>query len=141
MNRIDYEAYGPRPDYKGEFDQEELQLALDWTLETFKPLIIGEMPNPDVPVILFVEHVITKNDKMKGIFDYPVGTTIRYSLKAEIFAKLYFDIIMDDRIKYNKDATAKEKSDDKIAHILELDKHFQIGHGTYIKMARDRGII
>jgi len=137
MNQIDYEAYG-RPDYKGEFDPEELQLALAWTLDTFKPLIIGEMPDPDVPVILFVEHVITKNDKMKGIFDYPVGTTIRYSLKAEIFAKLYLSVIMDDRIKYSKDTP---DDDDKIAHILKFDKHFNIGHNTYIKMARDRGIV
>jgi len=137
---INYEAYG-KPDHKGEFDPEKLQKALDWTLKTFDKLIISEMPNPDVPIILFVTHTVTEEDNLKGLFVYPQGTQVRYTLKAEIFAKLYMSIILDDRIKYDKGADHEDKASDKIEHIIAFDKHFYVGHEKYIRLVRERGLI
>ena len=129
------------PDKKAGYAEEDVLRATAWVLEVFGKFIVYEQDAPDEARLMELDHVITEEDVEKGVFmlssqdairiNMPVGTQFRDWIRADLFAKLYISIILDDSIP----------PDEKINTIIRYDDHHGLLHARFLRRWKERGEI
>ena len=98
--------------------------------------------------IMEFDHIITQEEARTGRLPQGVrtnmrvpGTRLRHWISALSFATVFYEVLSDDSIPYDKDASPKQRDGDLISYIIMYDKLFNLGHGRFIQHWREEGKI
>ena len=129
------------PDIKAPYPEEDVLRATAWVLDVFEDFIVYEADAPDEARLMEFDHVISDEDVRTGFIfpsskdairvNMPVGTQMRHWVRADLFAKLYISIILDDSIP----------PDEKINTIIRYDDHHGLLHARFLRSWKERGEI
>lgn len=136
------------PDMDADYPIGDLLLAEERVKEIFSAFLFREPDAPEEDRIMEYDHVITKEECKTGIMPYGIrtslrqpGTRFRHWISCINFAKLFWEVLSDEDIPYDKGADPTRKGRDTVAFILKYDEIFGLGHGRFIKIWREEGLI
>lgn len=137
------------PDMDADYETGDLILIEERVKEIFKEFLFTEPDAPDEARIMESDHVLTEQEcRDGGKMPYGLktqmrqpGTRFRHWISCHNFVKLYYEVLSDPDIPYDKDASGEEKDRDVIAYLLRYDEMFNLGHGRFLNVWREEGRI
>jgi len=117
--------------------------------EIFAEFLFTEPDAPHEARIMESDHVLTQEEIDNGgkmpygnrTHMQQAGTRFRHWISCIKFAMLFYEVLSDPEIPYDKDATAPEKDRDVIAYLMKYDEIFNLGHARYLSAWREEGRI
>lgn len=142
INLIDVPQKGSENPLTREYDLEALQRAVSLVEEIFADFIIYEPDAPEEARIIEADwYKVTKKDKRLGLSNLEPGTEIRHWVSVTNFAKVFFDVLDNRKLRYSMDADHEEKSMDIVSHLIAYDVAYKLGHSRFIIPWRTEGKI
>jgi len=137
------------PDMDADYEIGDLLLIEGRVKEIFKEFLFTEPDAPDEARIMESDHILTQEEVDNGgkmpyglrTHMRQAGTRFRHWISCLKFSMLFYEVLSDPEIAYDKDARQEEKDRDVIAYILKYDEIFKLGHGRFLSVWREEGRI